>query len=545
MRRKRDEIESAEEALRITESSIVEIEKALATVQLSTRLGCTIDELVTREYNVKVEKINEILLDIAHLLNAAEKRGLDIAVDKTRGKLTVKGNERNVLEAISLIEESAKAVDEAVELTEEQTVYLLSRSVLADLKSKHEGVKFNFLTRLNKIILTGSPNKVNAVKDVLWGMNVVSKTHANLDASQSAIIIGQDGASIHKLSTTHGVAMVMNTKGETSQLRIVGPATKVDAALAEVTTLLFDNELVDESFVVDELMKRELTQNSGAGMKMFEDSVNNAISSTIFVNFEWHIGRDVAPTLRLKCPRSVMDRVKTLVTKKIADFESNIVTISVSRDIIPAIIGKNGSKIESLRQLGASVMVSRSGAVKIYSHDAESREVVKNAVEQIVDENQIGFVDVEKKSLGYLFGDNGKEVMAQVANLSCSVKTNYADNKLIVKGTKENIAQTSEILNSFLEKNHVLEINVHAHFENVLIDGGEKSLLNTVKSKHNVKSSYRKNQGVLQLRGEADKIQEAKRDIEEFLYGGEGIAVITFKVPKDSEYTKSLASTSL
>jgi polyribonucleotide nucleotidyltransferase len=233
-----------------------------------------------------------------------------------------------------------------------------------------------------------------------------------------------------------------------------------------------------------------------------------------------------------------MEKANNLVSKKIKEFESNIVSVEVSPEIIPAIIGKGGSKIESLQQLGGGAVVDAdktAGMVKIYSRDASSREAVQTAVQQIIDENQVGFVDnIEKKSLGFLFGDPGKETMAAVAELKCNVQVSEEESKLTVRGTKENIAKACEVLKEFMNKNYVLELDIHAEDEILLFSGVEKSLLHTVKSRYDVKALFRKDRGVLQIRGEVDKVEAAKKEVEEFLYGGEGITVIKFKVPEDA-----------
>ena len=535
--RKRGEIESAKEALRSTDSSIAEIEKVLSTVKLAKRLGCTTAELVSREVSCSVEKMNGILLDIASLLSTAEERGVNITVDRIHGKFVIKGNEASVKNAMMEIEESANKIDVEVKLSEEQTVYLQQSSVLAELKGKNEGVRFDFLARVHRMVLTGGPSKVAKAKSSIDNMDVVSKTYSGLDGKQSSIVVGKHGATIHELSTKHGVVMNLSKEGgDTSSLKIIGPTSKVDAALSEVTTLLFDNEQLKESFDIDKIMKNELIQNLGASIKEFENSVANAVDAPAFLTIERNAPRDVAPTLILKCPRSVMDRAKSLVTKKIREFESNIVTVAVSPEIIPAIIGKGGTKIESLQQLGggAAVEADKSGFVKIYSHDADSRQAVQDAVQQIIDENQIGHVEIEKKSLGFLFGEAGKETMTAVNELNCNVQTNDDESKLTIKGTKENIAQASELLKEFMDKNYVLEMDIHADDENLLFTGGEKSLLHTVEEKHDVKAVFRKDRGVLQIRGEMEKAEATKKEVEEFLYGGEGIAVIKFKVPEDA-----------
>lgn len=513
----------------MTEGSIAEIEKVLDTVQLAKRLGCTTAELITREVHCSVKKMNGVCLDVSRLLETAEERGVSITVDKVHGKFVIKGGTDSVNRAILEIEESINKVDVEVQLTEEQSLYLQQKSaVLTELKSRYEGVRFDFLARFHRIVLTGGPSAVSKAKSALVEMAIVSKTHAGLNGKEVSIVVGKHGETMHELSTKHAVVMSLLKEKETT-LKVIGPPSNVDAALAEVTTLLFDNEQITESYTIDKLMKKELIQNSGASIKEFENSVSNAVECTVFLTIERN--RDAQPsTLVVKCPRSAMDRAKTLVKKKILEFESNIESVSVSPELISVIIGKGGSKIESLQSLGAAVEVDKSGIVKIYSRDETNRTAVKDAIQSIVDENQVTYVEIEKKSVGFLFGEAGKDTMSTVNELNVDVQASEGKSKLTVRGTKENIDRASALLKEFMAKNHVLEMEIHADDENLLFTGGEKSLLHNVEGKYGVKAVFRKERGVLQIRGEAEKTQACKKEVEEFLYGGEGFAVIKFKV---------------
>jgi hypothetical protein len=549
--RKRSEIESAKSVLKSTESSIVEMEKVLSTVQLAKRLNCTTAELTTREYTIdSIEKMNGVLLDISPtLISVAEEKGVHVSVDKIHGKFIIKGSASSVASAVSIIENSANKVDVEVELTEDQTLYFQQPVILTEFKDRLSlissgGVKFDFLARVHRMVFTGGPSQVEEAKALLMEIvNVVSLIRSEgLDSKQAGIVVGKSGGTIHDLSCRYGVVMNIFKEnqggGEMSRLKVIGPSDKVDEALAEVNTLLFDNEQLKESFEVDKIMKGELIQNSGASIKEFEQAVSNAVNATLFLTIDRNNALS-KPTLVLKCPRFAMEKAKNLISKKIIEFESNIVCVKVSPDIIGAVIGRGGSKIESLQQLGGGAVVEADkseGAVKIYSRDASSREAVRTAVQQIIDENQIGFVDnVEKKSLGFLFGDAGKETMAVVAELKCTIQTSgEEESKLTVKGTKENITKACEVLREFLDKNYVLDVDILAEDETLLFSGGEKSLLHIVESKYDVKATFRKDRGALQIRGELDKVEAAKKEVEEFLYGGEGITVIKFKVPEDA-----------
>jgi len=608
---KRQEIEVTKKLMGGLNENIIEITKVLETVELASRLNCTPKDIITKEVICSVQKLNGVLDDLhsfTNVLSNQTERGIQITIDKLHGKFVIRGKNSSVVsDAISEINNVMNKIVYEWKLNngddDDDTLclYLQQPSVLDEWKRKcreEYGVRLELLTRLNKVVLTGSAENIEGAKRDIEKMDVTTKLYEGLDGKQVAIVIGKHGGRIHELSSKYGVVMNVikdnsgggkkkkkeeqggeeNTSTEeaitaaattttttTSSLKIIGPAVEADMALSAVKTLLYDNELIQESYDIEPIMKSELMKNGGVCIKEFESSISSAVNAAVYLNVErssslllTNKDNDNAatataapaatatstttttprPTLITKCPRFVTDRVKKLVVKKIAEFESNIVTLTVPSQIIPAIIGKKGSKIDSLQQLGASIDVdSTTGIVKIYSHKEEKRIAVKHAIEQIIHENQIGHVDIDKKILGVLFGDTGKEIMSRMnTELSCNVSVNEDDTRLIVKGSQENIDKSIELLNAFMEKNQVLEVEICDEDAGLLFAsrGGDKSLLHTVESKYGVHGTYRSDREVLVLRGEMEKVEAAKKVIDKFLYGGEGITVVKFKVAEDA-----------
>ena len=60
--------------------------------------------------------------------------------------------------------------------------------------------------------------------------------------------------------------------------------------------------------------------------------------------------------------------------------------------------------------------------------------------------------------------------------------------------------------------------------------GGKDSILSTVQKEHGVNTNLRREKNNLQIRGEADKVKAAIKDVQTFLNGGEGNVVVKFKV---------------
>ena len=307
--------------------------------------------------------------------------------------------------------------------------------------------------------MRGHPAHIAKAKIDISNVLVCAKTRL-LAGKEVATVVGKTGSTINSISDTHSVVMEVNrisSGGDASTLRIIGLSADADAAMAAVDRLLLQNEDVEEVLIVDPMMKNQLLNNSGAGIKEFQNSLNNVItdssSSDQFVNvgggvflvFDRNTAKGAPPSLVIKSTRANIDRAKNLVSKKIDEFNSNITTIDVPPEIVPAIIGKGGARINSLRSERPDAEVdadSTTGKVKIYSHDAATRDAIRAAVEQIVAENQVGSVSIEKAIIGYVLGEPGKEVREKVAEIGCNFNVNDDDTKLIIRGTKEQVSKS-------------------------------------------------------------------------------------------------------
>ncbi|KAL3783876.1 LOW QUALITY PROTEIN: hypothetical protein HJC23_007981 [Cyclotella cryptica] len=342
---------------------------------------------------------------------------------------------------------------------------------LEEVKTSNYGIEFDLLARMNRIILHGPPDKVEQAKADLLNLCGISKS-CGLDSKQVSLVVEKTGKTIHGLSQKHAIIMDVSKVGK-------------------------------------------LINSSGASIK--QNSVSNAIAdgNGVLLFLYRNTSKD-SPTITIKCACSVMEPVKSLIKKKINEFESKIITVSVPVEIIPAVIGKGGTKINSLRQ-------------KDRCH-SRGRQI--SSREDLLAMQTQGPLS---RSLGVLFGETGKEVMAQVAEFGCNVfSVSNDDSKLIIKGTKEGIAKTSGILKLFLAKNYIVEINVHLEDATLFFIGGAKSVLQNLELKHDVKASFGKDKGSLLLQGEYDSVQCTRKKMESFLYGGEGLAVCKFKVPEDA-----------
>jgi len=541
LRRKKAEVEASRAALRTINVTLSEIETALSKVELGKKLGCLPSEVICRDISCPMNKMNWAMgKNSENVKEIEDSVGVEIDVDKMRAKFTVRGSQVRVDEAVLRLEKFTKAVDEELRASSDVISYLLSQqsSVLNKIKENNPEVVIDLLATRFK--MRGHPDKIQKVKDDIGGVQVFSKTRL-LVGRETSHVVGKTGGTLHAFSEKYGVVMDVSKKdGDKTTLRVIGPSENVDAALAEVDKLLVENEEIEESIVVDPLLKSELLNNSGANIKEFQRSVSSAVEAGhpeaggVLLSFGRNGSKEENPTLILKCSRCAMDRAKSLVTKKVEQFESNVISIDVPEEMISAIIGKGGAVIGDLRHEGKGAVVetdaNNKGAIKVYSSDSTTRDAIRQKIDQIIAENQTGSIPIEKGIIGFLLGDPGKDMRNACSELGCTLNMSTDDTELVIKGTNEKIKQASELLKDFLAKNFIAELDVASDEQPLLFMGGSDSILHQVENKHNVKASFRKSKNVLEARGEAGKVSAALDDIKCFLNGGDGVAVCKFKV---------------
>lgn len=566
MRKKKAEVDASRAALRAINATVAEIETALEKVELGKRLGCLPSEVVSRDVACPMDKMSwAIGRDGENLRAIEEGAGVMIEADRLRAKFHLRGSQKAVNDAVARLESFTKAVDEEVKATSDVIAYMLSQqsAVLNKIKDENPDVVIDVLS--SKINVRGHPDKTKKAKNDIGEVEVASKTRL-LNGRETSLVMGKTSNRAHEISDKHSVVVDMSKKdGDKTTLRIIGPLDNVDAALAEVDKLLFENEEIEEFFVVHPMMRTELLNNSGINIHEFQRSLNSVIEAGhpeaggVFLGFERNGSKEGNPKLLLKCSRCVMDRAKNLVTKKAREFESNVISIDVSQEFISAIIGKGGATISDLRKEGKGALVetdTNKGAIKIYSSEGSTRDAIRRKIERIIAENQTGSVPIEKNCIGFLLGDPGKDVRKACADLGCTVGVSDDDKKIVIKGTSEKVShqasflnffvyvflslnalvlyckieQASELLKNFLSKNFVDELDIAADDQPLLFMGGSDSILHQVEAKYGVHAAFRKGKNVLQVRGEAEKVSTSLRDVKCFLSGGNGMSVCKLNI---------------
>jgi polyribonucleotide nucleotidyltransferase len=320
--------------------------------------------------------------------------------------------------------------------------------VLNEIQSEHPRVYFDINRDSTTMKLRGKPENLGPAKAKLLCLDVSSRT-MDITSRETSLIVGKGGATINRLMNDYGVSInVSSAESTSSSVEVVGLTSSLDATFVEIESILFENEELEESILVQPLVRNKLLANNGAVMKELQAEIKTIIEpngGSALILFE-KISRDEGKSssaMIVKANRPNLPIAKEAIQKKIAEVEANILTIHIDPDIIPAVLGKGGSVIASLRELGAGTEIfvdKSSGEVKIESSDEKSREAVTEAIDKIVAENQVMKIEIVKTLIGQILGDAGKELRKKITeDIGAAFNINSTDTHVVFRGTEEQV----------------------------------------------------------------------------------------------------------
>ena len=258
--------------------------------------------------------------------------------------------------------------------------------------------------------LRGKMEAITAVKDdIAKKINVTMETVA-VTGREAGLVIGKGGATIKALTEKFDVGLdVKDSKDDTAIIDIVGISINVAAAVKEINDMIFQNQDVDTNIFCSKLFKNKCLEKAGAMIKELQKEINAALDCNgVRIQFE---GRDrgegemesSGALLEIRSSRTHHASAVELVKKRVAEYEAKTLVIKFESHVIPAIIGKGGEKINELKKLGkgATIELDRViGEVSVLATDETTKNLVKDAIEEIIAQNQVLKVPVEDSMMG-------------------------------------------------------------------------------------------------------------------------------------------------
>jgi polyribonucleotide nucleotidyltransferase len=535
------ELNKMRDTVKLEIKSISEIEVALSKVKLANKLGCTTQDLTTIEVDCPADKMGKVIgKNGSTVKQIEESTRVTIEIRKDDNKVAITGSASSIAAAAAEIDKIVQSTEEVFSIDDKILKYVTARqiSVLDDLKKQYEDVYLDVLRNNEKVILRGMPDRVNAVKSSLLGMQIVSK-EISLTRREAAIVIGEKGSTVDKLLESHNVCIDVEKIDDIKSTAVVlGPTNQVTSALKEIDELLSENSEAVETIAIDVMMKRILLAENGNHAKTIQKSVNDKMKEKgldanvlVSINKEKSIEKD-HPILQVKTKNACLEAAVQLAKNEIKDLQPLILSLDVDQVVIPKIIGRSGETLKKICGDDGFIDIDREARrIVVGSTTAERRDSILEALNAIIAQNRILRVDYDPSLIKMQFKELIRSnVKAQMTEVGCWIEIDEEKGQFVFRGSDENNGKCRDILLEFLESNYLREMSITQEDKDSLLAGGKGSKLEKISEEEGVKLSVDKESFVLIARGTKEKVVSAMDKLDQFLKGGNGHSVSRLSV---------------
>lgn len=254
--------------------------------------------------------------------------------------------------------------------------------------------------------------------------------------------MGKSGATINRLVETHKVTInVSETGSEVFMCTIIG--LDVDAAVAELDTILQANKEVTEEVFVGQTVRNTLLTSGGAPMKQLREKIAVAVKDIpggrIQLSFNNAEGSDDKSVLIMKGRYAAMEIAKPVVMEVLEKVQASLITIDIDPLVVPQIIGKGGETIKKLKngKLVNIEVFKIFGRVVIQSQDDSEAKRVEEEIRLILEQNQV--VRIQASFARATFRELMRSDKKDEINSSVWIGLDEGSSSIVLRGTRENV----------------------------------------------------------------------------------------------------------
>eukprot|EP00526_Cylindrotheca_closterium_P003765 CAMPEP_0113621100 /NCGR_PEP_ID=MMETSP0017_2-20120614/10774_1 /TAXON_ID=2856 /ORGANISM="Cylindrotheca closterium" /LENGTH=1210 /DNA_ID=CAMNT_0000530821 /DNA_START=20 /DNA_END=3652 /DNA_ORIENTATION=+ /assembly_acc=CAM_ASM_000147 len=361
LQQKRATITTLRDGWKVHTTSLGEIDSALAKVRLATKLECKTQDLVTSEFDCPHDKLGVVIGkggSMIKKIEAATKVSLD--VNKDTNIITIEGSPLSIAAARAEIDKLVRTEAVHVDVPKRLLGYLGEKHIpiMKELRAANEGVTIDIVRSSGKIHLIGLPERTEEIKKSILQLNVATKERKLLP-NEFPIVIGKKGSTISKLVTTHKVSMDVEKHSGDTTAYVTGPPELVNSTLADIEKMIEENEEVTDQIHVELIFKKIFLHHSGKFIKELQKEVNGTLKEgtegmsapqqpNCMLTFDPKHPDKEDAILMVKARRSVLEKATELTKTGLEKFKDLVIKMSADPYIVPRIIGRNGETIKKL-----------------------------------------------------------------------------------------------------------------------------------------------------------------------------------------------------
>ena len=318
-------------------------------------------------------------------------------------------------------------------------------TAFADFREQHSDVFVDVTRNRTTVHLEGLANDVAEAKDALLAMDVKQESRS-LTNIEAAVVVGKKGVNINRLVDEHKVTIEVENSGEDFVVSVIGPSANVENAVAAIEELLELNKDVTESVPISGMARSILLNKGGAGIKKLQKDVNEKTKESdgaVFLNID-RTAKMEDSALLIKARRPALGVALEAVQESLKEIMDSVVTMQIDPYVAPRLIGKGGTNIKKLKSQGDGVIIEidKAGKVEMYG-SKEDVEIVKKAIQAVVDENQVERLDVDPAAVKLMYRalirDKSKEINSAIPG--CDLDDEAS--QIVLRGNVEQVSVLS------------------------------------------------------------------------------------------------------
>ncbi|KAL7567631.1 hypothetical protein ACA910_000225 [Epithemia clementina (nom. ined.)] len=540
VKEKKAQVSNLREDLKKLGERVSELRTEVSMMKKANQLGCTVEELLGMKVDFPEDKLGMLIGKKGHNMKQLQEKGnVTIDVVRKEGALHIIGSLQSIDATAVTIDRVLAVEEQTIELPKPLVSFITSKgiTVISEIRARNPDVDIE-VSRTKDCRIKGVPDDILTAKHDLMSVEIVEE-ELRVTSYETAIVVGKQGATINDLVQRHQAAVEVSRDagdGATEATIVIrGSVSSVKDAMEEIEDLLAQHKEETHNIPIDPLLKDLLLMNKGAGIQALQKLVNDGCRDILPGNVNVTIEQ---LTAKIKGKSIVMPKAMEIVSDELRLREASIVRLPIHPAAVPALIGKGGAGIKKIKEGNENVMVEvdrSAGQVVVGSYDKpEEAEKVVKELQAFLNDHKVKAVELNPQLFQAQFRLLLRSSYWKELNELVSVSRDDQLFLLQLRGSEENIEKASVILAKFLEENFQDEITVSANDIGVLLRGGKNSKIEQFAKAHEVRLNTDTGKLVVTATGKKENVEAAKKAINSYLHGGEGVKVVKIVIDDSS-----------
>mmetsp|Transcript_16020 Transcript_16020/g.44289 ORF Transcript_16020/g.44289 Transcript_16020/m.44289 type:complete len:1204 (+) Transcript_16020:74-3685(+) len=533
LKKEQDELQ---EKLDETRLLTAELSAILEKIKLANKLECTAEEIESKEITCPKAKIGMVIgKNGSKIKQIQDSCKVLINVDNDTEKMTLTGNKVWIERAIQEIEHIIEIEEKEFVLEPELLNYLTAKYVDVIQKSRDEYVNavIDVSRAGGKLSIRGIPKDIEAIKKKCLCLGIESKER-QFEGVEVNILLGLKGVTIDRLCSEYKISVTVgkSSDNKTTPAVFIGKPEMIEAALKEVDELIYDSKEVTEGMIISTIMKNILLADGGIHIKALQTKVVDAIpNGNCFLTVSKDRISKENPEFMVKAKQAMITEAVYFVRDRLKELDRLVGKISVDPYVVPRIIGKGGETVKKMTEgKSAFVEVDKSGNEVCFGATSdEAFDELRTEIDEVIESNCIARIEGDPAILKRQYHELIKlGIKKELGEYWLDI--NEDESCYIVRGKKEGIDDAKAVVEKFVANNQFGEVSITDEDRDALLINGSNSKIAQFQAEIGVHLQIDREALHVIVRGPKDKVDEATKKLDQYLFGSEGYSVAKLSV---------------